>query len=198
MVFIPVKQRITFNFRGTIITTDKRTFLSHAGSFLASLDSNSPYYDKAKNEFFFDRNPALFHHVLDYFHEQKMHLPTCVCPRKMKEELEFWGVPIAAIDKCCWKTFYQVDGEMAVLDQLFEAFPCVTSTIPEDSPETNNNSLKEILSGRCDTKNNNIASQRTSRKTKIWKFLNDPESSKLAKVVIDLYSDTCNDYFIYS
>ena len=174
---VPIKQRIKFNLRGTVIVTDERTIKSVPGSFLSSLDTKSPFYDSENNEFFFDRSPILFHHVLDYCRAQCVHLPANICPRQMKEELDFWGVPETAISKCCWKTFYQIDEEMKILDKLLETFPIFTKDCLRTQKNTGG-----LTDASFPMSNHKYVPIAETKKYKIWVFLNDPGVSKAAVV----------------
>ncbi|CAL1547659.1 unnamed protein product, partial [Lymnaea stagnalis] len=56
-------------------------------------------------EYFFDRDPEIFHCVLNYFRTGELHLPTSVCGPVVKSELEFWGVDEVDIEECCWSRY---------------------------------------------------------------------------------------------
>ena len=43
-------------------------------------------------EFFFDRHPGLFAHVLNYFRTGKLHVPRDICGPMFEQELAFWGI----------------------------------------------------------------------------------------------------------
>ena len=54
--------------------------------------------------FHIDRNPALFHCVLDYYSTGQLHLPDGVCGYQLRREIAFWGLKPHVIAPCClWK-----------------------------------------------------------------------------------------------
>ena len=55
--------------------------------------------------FYLNRNPMLFHCILDYHTSGELHLPDGLCPSKLKGELAFWGIGPETIAPCClWKS----------------------------------------------------------------------------------------------
>ena len=65
----------------------------------------SPEYDQEKQEYFFDRHPALFSYILDYYRTGKLHCPSEICGPLFEEELLFWGIDEAVIEPCCWMNY---------------------------------------------------------------------------------------------
>lgn len=49
-------------------------------------------YDSDSNVYFFDRHPAIFTNILNYFQTGKLHCPRDVCGPMFEEELQFWGI----------------------------------------------------------------------------------------------------------
>ena len=55
--------------------------------------------------FYIDRNPYIFHCILDYYTTGELHLPDAFCSGQVKGELEYWGIGSQHISPCClWKT----------------------------------------------------------------------------------------------
>ena len=54
--------------------------------------SQSPDYDAATGEFYFDRNPIWFPYILNYYRLGKIHCPVDVCGAQFEEELQYWGI----------------------------------------------------------------------------------------------------------
>ena len=68
---------------------------------------SAPEYNAATNEFFFDRHPHVFAHVLNYYRTGKLHVPYDVCGPLFEEELIYWGIDVTQVESCCWLNFRQ-------------------------------------------------------------------------------------------
>lgn len=78
--------------------------------------SKEGHAEKQENgDFFLDRNPVLFHYVLDYFSGRKFHLPKGLCAIEAREELEFWMIPVDAVPNCCYEVMF--DDNLVVMRQ---------------------------------------------------------------------------------
>lgn len=54
--------------------------------------TKSPEYNPDKKEYFFDRHPGVFAHIVNYYRTGKLHCPLDVCGPLFEEELSFWGI----------------------------------------------------------------------------------------------------------
>ena len=63
------------------------------------------HYRPDHHDYFFDRDPAVFHCVLNFFRTGELHLSTVTCGPVVKSELEFWGVDELDIEECCWSRY---------------------------------------------------------------------------------------------
>ena len=135
------------------------------------------------HEFFFDRHPGLFAHILNYFRTGKLHVPRDICGPMFEEELAFWGIDAMEIEHCCW-AYYDEHNELEkTWGQLLSAAPHDNLSDREES---------ELMSGddmsHGDGDENNPTRATTFKKKwrkarkKIWKILEDPYSSRLAWV----------------
>ena len=143
-----------------------------------------------KREFFFDRNPVIFTHILNYYRSGKLHCPRDVCGPLFEEELIFWGIDDKRIETCCWakydehrdaeeklKGFVRLDEEQSTDSEGTEQIENITS-----SGETSYSSNKTSAS----SKQKHKQLLRAARK-KIWKVLDDPHSSSVARVRYAFY-----------
>lgn len=126
-------------------------------------------------EFFFDRHPGLFAHVLNYFRTGKLHVPRDICGPMFEQELAFWGIDSKQIEHCCW-AYYDEHNE------LEKTWGELSSPAPNDGMsdrEESNSGDEEANSGE-----NGVAFRRTWRcfRQRIWRVLEDPYSSKIAWV----------------
>lgn len=158
---------MTINLRGTVFTTSHKTLQSVPNTVLSSLSEESEWYNAEKKEYYFDRNPAIFHNVLDYYTTGTLHIPNLICARSAKEELKFWEIPLKSVSKCCWKTLYQMDEDMDILEMILVRLhpdACSTASNPEASVMEDSGKPRHRL------------------QAKVWRLLTDFRSSILASV----------------
>ncbi|XP_062403594.1 potassium voltage-gated channel subfamily G member 4a [Sardina pilchardus] len=58
-------------------------------------------YDEARREFFFDRSPSAFRVILNFLAAGKLRLLREMCVLSLHEELAYWGVEMAYMERCC-------------------------------------------------------------------------------------------------
>lgn len=59
------------------------------------------FYDQERQEYFFDRDPVTFKHILDFYRNGKFHISTPDCMESIRDELAFFGIPEAFVSECC-------------------------------------------------------------------------------------------------
>ncbi len=105
------KDRVVINVGGIRHQTYRSTLRTLPGTRLAWLaepDAHSHFdYDAQIDEFFFDRHPGVFAHILNYYRTGKLHCPADVCGPLYEEELAFWGIDETDVEPCCWMTYRQ-------------------------------------------------------------------------------------------
>ncbi|XP_059917262.1 potassium voltage-gated channel subfamily C member 1b isoform X2 [Gadus macrocephalus] len=105
------KDRIVINVGGIRHQTYRSTLRTLPGtrlSWLAEPDAPNHFdYDANIEEFFFDRHPGVFAHILNYYRTGKLHCPADVCGPLYEEELAFWGIDETDVEPCCWMTYRQ-------------------------------------------------------------------------------------------
>ena len=69
--------------------------------------THSPEYDPLSGEFFFDRHPQVFSHILNYYRTGNLHVPYDVCGPLFEEELQYWGIDDSQVESCCWLSYRQ-------------------------------------------------------------------------------------------
>ena len=92
---------VNINVGGTLFSTRFSTLKSLPDTRLGKLSTSSEEYTKEKGYFFFDRNPDLFHCLLDLYRHGNLHVPSSICGATLKRELEFWEIPLCTIPHCC-------------------------------------------------------------------------------------------------
>ncbi|CAL8358047.1 unnamed protein product [Arctogadus glacialis] len=63
-------------------------------------------YDDADKEFYFDRNPALFPYVLNFYNTGRLHVMAELCIFSFSQEIEYWGINEFFIDSCCSNAYH--------------------------------------------------------------------------------------------
>ncbi|KAF7647594.1 hypothetical protein LDENG_00169930 [Lucifuga dentata] len=58
-------------------------------------------YDVRKNEFFFDHDPAFFHHIFHFYTSGTLWVIREMCPINFEEEIEYWGLSLKNTQHCC-------------------------------------------------------------------------------------------------
>ncbi|XP_033725627.1 potassium voltage-gated channel protein Shaw-like [Pecten maximus] len=121
-----MSDQVHFNVGGTRFSTTWATLQRIPNSKLGRLQEGGKEIQQEHGEFFFDRNPAVFGCVLDFYRNGVLHLPETVCGRQIREELGFWDISAGLVSSCCWRVMYKdsgVDKTMAFLDTEMPLFP---------------------------------------------------------------------------
>uniref|UniRef100_A0A672YCA0 Delayed-rectifier potassium channel regulatory subunit KCNS2 n=1 Tax=Sphaeramia orbicularis TaxID=375764 RepID=A0A672YCA0_9TELE len=63
-------------------------------------------YDDTEKEFYFDRNPALFPYVLNFYNTGRLHVMAELCIFSFSQEIEYWGINEFFIDSCCSSAYH--------------------------------------------------------------------------------------------
>ncbi len=105
------KDRVVINVGGMRHITYRSTLRNVPDTRLSWLADSSAFhsadYDAETGEFFFDRHPAVFSHVLNYYRTGKLHVPYDVCGPLYEEELQYWGIDDSQVESCCWISYRQ-------------------------------------------------------------------------------------------
>lgn len=105
------KDRVVINVGGIRHITYRTTLRNVPDTRLSwladSSASHSADYDAETGEFFFDRHPSVFSHILNYYRTGKLHVPYDVCGPLYEEELQYWGIDDSQVESCCWISYRQ-------------------------------------------------------------------------------------------
>ncbi|CAD5230906.1 unnamed protein product [Bursaphelenchus xylophilus] len=58
-------------------------------------------YFEQSNEYYFEKSPTIFEYVIDYYITGKLHRPMDVCPIRLRDEFEYWRLPLSSMSACC-------------------------------------------------------------------------------------------------
>ncbi|XP_011480441.1 potassium voltage-gated channel subfamily V member 2-like [Oryzias latipes] len=64
------------------------------------------------NEFFFDRDPRIFHNVFNFYRTGVLCIKDELCPHHFLEEIHYWGVRIKYSQRCCRISFEERQDEL--------------------------------------------------------------------------------------
>ena len=115
------QRRLTFNVGGTRFETYNTTLLRFPGTRLARLAKSGEAdeaYDAAAGEFFFDRSPAVFALVLEYYRTGELHVDGDSCGNRVHAELDFWKLDETDIEECCWSKYTHATDTRESLAQI--------------------------------------------------------------------------------
>ncbi|XP_048112153.1 LOW QUALITY PROTEIN: potassium voltage-gated channel subfamily G member 4a [Alosa alosa] len=77
-------------------------------------------YDEARREFFFDRSPSAFRVILNFLAAGKLRLLREMCVLSLHEELTYWGVEMAYMERCCKRKLFTRMEEVAEMERREE------------------------------------------------------------------------------
>ena len=161
---------IQLNVGGVRFMTYRSTLEKVPNTRLSCLARTDEAYREDAAEYFYDRNPSLFHCILDFYRTEELHFPHNYCGPSVKKELLYWRLNEAYISPCCWHRYRQFEDEQKIFETIENAFETDTASRIDETDE----SYKENVG----TFNHRWEKFRE----KAWLFLEDPMSSRAAKV----------------
>uniref|UniRef100_A0A8C8LXF6 BTB domain-containing protein n=1 Tax=Oncorhynchus tshawytscha TaxID=74940 RepID=A0A8C8LXF6_ONCTS len=174
------KDRIVINVGGIKHQTYRGTLRTLPGtrlSWLAEPDAPSHFdWDDKHEEFFFDRHPGVFAHILNYYRTGKLHCPADVCGPLYEEELAFWGIDETDVEPCCWMTYSQHREAEEALDSFGGGGPSDQGDGVGDEADEMTRRLAQGDSP--DAKAGGVWGRWQKR---MWALFEDPYSSKYAR-----------------
>lgn len=115
------------------------------------------FYDEDTKEYFFDRDPDIFRHMLNYYRTGKLHYPKHECLTSYDEELAFFGIVPDVIGDCCYEDYRDRKRENA-------------ERILDDKLSENNE------------QNSQAAADLRNTREKMWRAFENPHTSTAALV----------------
>ncbi|KAM8865360.1 potassium voltage-gated channel subfamily V member 2 isoform 2-T2 [Synchiropus picturatus] len=120
-------------------------------------------YIVTSNEFFFDRDPDIFHSIFNFYRTGVLWIKDELCPRNFLEEINYWGVRIKNTNRCCRISFEERQ------DELNEQLKIQRELEAEVEIEENEELFKDMWMGQ--------------KRRAIWNLMEKPFSSVKAKLM---------------
>lgn len=118
-------------------------------------------YSVRKNEFFFDRDPAFFHHVFHFYTSGVLWIVQEMCPVNFEEEIDYWGLNLKDTQLCCWMVFQEK------LDEVKDDLKVERELMAEIKVKYDDECFKQMVFG--------------SLRNTLWNVVENPYSSTQAK-----------------
>lgn len=96
--------KLRINVSGRRFETWRTTLNKYPDTLLGSNEKEF-FYDDDTQEYFFDRDPDLFRHVLNYYRTGRLHYPKHECITAYDDELAFFGIMPEIIGDCCYEDY---------------------------------------------------------------------------------------------
>jgi potassium voltage-gated channel Shal-related subfamily D protein len=97
-------EKLVINVSGRRFETWQNTLEKYPDTLLGSNEKDF-FFDEASREYFFDRDPEVFRHILNYYRTGKLHYPKTECLTQYDEELAFFGIMPDVIGDCCYEDY---------------------------------------------------------------------------------------------
>jgi len=97
-------EKLVINVSGRRFETWQNTLEKYPDTLLGSNEKDF-FYDEVGKEYFFDRDPEVFRHILNYYRTGKLHYPKQECLTQYDEELAFFGIMPDVIGDCCYEDY---------------------------------------------------------------------------------------------
>lgn len=97
-------EKFIINVSGRRFETWRNTVEKYPDTLLGS-NEREFFFDEESKEYFFDRDPDIFRHVLNYYRTGKLHYPKHECLMSYDEELAFFGIIPDVIGDCCYEDY---------------------------------------------------------------------------------------------
>ncbi|KAG8447295.1 hypothetical protein GDO86_014671 [Hymenochirus boettgeri] len=124
---------LVVNVSGRRFQTWKNTLDRYPDTLLGSTEKEF-FFNQETQEYFFDRDPEMFRHILNFYRTGKLHYPRHECIQAFDEELSFYGIIPEIIGDCCLEEYR--DRKKENLERLAEDTEAETANdtpLPPDS-----------------------------------------------------------------
>ncbi|XP_041356670.1 potassium voltage-gated channel protein Shaw-like [Gigantopelta aegis] len=110
--------RMLLNVGGVRHETHVSTLCNVPNTRLSRLAEAHIEAERDREEYFFDRHPAVFNSIIDFYRTGELHVPLEVCGAVVKRELDFWQINEYEIRACCWRHYRSYIENQRILDSF--------------------------------------------------------------------------------
>lgn len=146
-------EKFVINVSGRRFETWRNTVEKYPDTLLGSSERDF-FYDEQTKEYFFDRDPDIFRHILNYYRTGKLHYPRHECLMAYDEELAFFGIIPDVIGDCCY----------------------------EDYRDRKRENAERMLDDRISETNGEKEQEQRSLREQMWRAFENPHTSTAALV----------------
>ncbi|UYV81102.1 KCND3 [Cordylochernes scorpioides] len=146
-------EKFVINVSGRRFETWRNTVEKYPDSLLGS-NEREFFYDEESKEYFFDRDPDIFRHILNYYRTGKLHYPKHECLMAYDEELAFFGIIPDVIGDCCY----------------------------EDYRDRKRENAERLMDDRCSEEENQLELANSTTRQKMWRAFENPHTGTSALV----------------
>jgi len=100
-----VDEKLSINISGHKFECWRSSLEKYPNTLLGSVEKDF-FYDDETNEYFLDRDPEMFRHILNFYRTGRLHFPKEECIIAYEEELAFFGIESELMADCCIE-FYE-------------------------------------------------------------------------------------------
>ncbi|XP_068104907.1 A-type voltage-gated potassium channel KCND1 [Hyperolius riggenbachi] len=130
---------LVVNVSGRKFQTWKNTLDRYPDTLLGSTEKEF-FFNQDTQEYFFDRDPEMFRHILNFYRTGKLHYPRHECIQAFDEELSFYGIIPEIIGDCCLEEYR--DRKKENLERIAEDNESETAS---DAPLPPNSTVRQRL-----------------------------------------------------
>ncbi len=139
---------------------------------IKELDGDNFRKNLTEREFYLNRNPVIFHNILDFYQSGQLHVPSSICASQILDELSFWEIDPEQLAFCCYKRASEELSDTTSSQKLSEKWSQVLG----------NDTGGRAASASPVTSSELAVDAKPSRRMRLWQFLDNPRSSPGAMV----------------
>ncbi|XP_048881945.1 potassium voltage-gated channel subfamily D member 2-like [Brienomyrus brachyistius] len=148
---------IILNISGRRFQTWRNTLERFPNTLLGCTERDFFFHEET-NEYFFDRDPELFRHILNFYRTGTLHYPRHECVSAYDEELAFFGIMPENMGDCCYEDYK--DHKCENLERIQDA---------EDTQRKENHENRVLAA--------------MTLKQSMWRTFENPQTSTLALAI---------------
>lgn len=173
---------ITLNVSGIRFQAWRRTLEKFPETLLGSCEKDY-FYNERKKEYFFDRDPEIFRHVLNFYRTGKMHFPRTECVSAIDEELTFFGILPDLIADCCYDDYRdrKRENDERMVDDSNDAFEAGNAAAAGSPPLSTSSTVLGAGAGKGG-RGGAGGTPELSLRTRMWHAFENPHTSTPALV----------------